>query len=188
MLEGLARAFDNAAINGTGTSNQPTGIRNTSGVGVVSMGTPDGGAPTWDKMVEFETTAAALNAPESRSGYMTNTKVRGKLKTVKKDAGSGLFLWETGESATPINGHRALITNAVPSNLVEGASGTTLSSIIYSSDWAQQLIGTWGTVDLTMDVFTLAVNGLIRIVPQMFGDINVRHAEAFVVSDDVITV
>ena len=41
----IGRAVDVAAINGSGSSNQPTGVLNTSGIGSVAIGT-NGGNPT----------------------------------------------------------------------------------------------------------------------------------------------
>ena len=49
----VATAIDSAALVGTGANDQPTGIVNTSNVNVVSMGTPDGGAPTHAKVLEM---------------------------------------------------------------------------------------------------------------------------------------
>jgi len=45
LQRAIAIALDYSAINGSGSSNQPTGILNTAGIGDVAMGT-NGGVPT----------------------------------------------------------------------------------------------------------------------------------------------
>jgi HK97 family phage major capsid protein len=53
--------IDAAAFNGTGASNQPTGIRNQSGINTVDSGT-NGGAPSWEFIVDMESEVANDNA------------------------------------------------------------------------------------------------------------------------------
>ena len=45
--------WEDFAINGTGSSNQPTGIRNVTGIGAVSAGT-NGGALTRDLLIDLK--------------------------------------------------------------------------------------------------------------------------------------
>ena len=49
LLTAQAELIDRAAIAGTGSNGQPTGILNTAGIGSVVMGT-NGGAITWPKV------------------------------------------------------------------------------------------------------------------------------------------
>ena len=49
----LADAIDTAAINGSGSSSQPLGILNTSGIGLVAGGT-NGLAPTLDHLLDLK--------------------------------------------------------------------------------------------------------------------------------------
>ncbi len=177
--------IDSAVWNGSGAGNQPTGIRNQAGVASVSMGSPDGGPLTWAKLVEFETVVANLNALLGTLSYVTNSKTRGKLKTTAKDTGSGLFLW--AEGSTPLNGYGALVSNSIPSNLVEGSSGATLSSMIFGN-WRDVFIGQWGVLDIQADPFTAGDSGAIIIRMFQSVDIAVRHAQSFAVADDIVTV
>ncbi len=57
----LALAIDLAALHGTGSSNQPTGVAATSGIGSVAGGT-NGLAPAWSHIVQLETEVAQDNA------------------------------------------------------------------------------------------------------------------------------
>ena len=57
----IAEAIDTAAINGSGSSNQPLGILNKSGIGSVAGGT-NGAAPTLDNLLDLKQEVAVDNA------------------------------------------------------------------------------------------------------------------------------
>jgi len=77
----VALAIDYAALHGNDSTdaNQPDGVANTSGIGSVAGGT-DGAAPTWANIVKLETEVAQDNGDVGKLAYITNAKVRGKLK------------------------------------------------------------------------------------------------------------
>lgn len=177
----LALAIDLAAINGSGASNQPTGLLSASGVGVVQGGT-DGAAPAWSHIVALETAVAVANADVASMGYLTNAKVRGKLKTTSKVSGQNGFVWEDGKT---INGYTAGVSNQVPSNLTKG-SGTNLSAILFGN-WADLVIGQWGTLDLMVDPYSNSTSGTVRVVALQDVDIALRQAASFAVMKDAIT-
>ena len=66
----LADAIDTAAINGSGSSNQPTGILNTSGIGSVAGGT-NGASPTLDHLLDLKKEIAVDNADVATCGFLT---------------------------------------------------------------------------------------------------------------------
>lgn len=178
----LALAIDLAAINGTGSgNNQPTGILAASGVGLVAGGT-DGAAPSWGHIVALETAVAVANADVAAMGYLTNAKVRGKLKTTSKVSGQNGFVWEDGNT---LNGYTAGVSNQVPSNLTK-ASGTNLSAILFGN-WSDLLIGQWGTLDLMVDPYSNSTSGTVRVVALQDVDIAIRQAASFAVMKDAIT-
>src|SRR5262249_7741440 len=112
----VARALDLAALNGTGASNQPLGVIQNPSVTIEAIGT-NGGAPTWDMIVNLETDVAAANADMGALSYITNAKVRGKLKrTAKIGSTYPIYLWDTIGGDTPLNGYPAYVTNQLPSN------------------------------------------------------------------------
>lgn len=178
----IALAIDTASINGTGSSNQPTGIRATSGIGSVVGGT-DGAAPTWDHMVNLEAAVANANAGVDRMAYLTNTKVRGKLKRTQQFSSSnGMSVWKAViEENAPV-----YVSNQVPSNLTKGAASGVCSSIIYGN-WAELLIAMWGALDLMLDPYTGATAGTKRLVALQDVDIAVRHPVSFATMDDALT-
>ncbi len=178
----LGLAIQQAAINGTGLSNQPSGLLTLITPSVA--GGTDGAAPTWANIVELETDVSVANADVGTLSYLTNAKGRGQLKGTSKAAGQNGFVWEGGD--TPLNGYRAAVTNAVPSNLTKG-TGTNLSAIVFGN-FADLLIGMWGTLDLMVDPYTNSTSGTVRVVALQDVDVAIRHAESFATMVDAITV
>lgn len=181
----LAQEIQRVAINGSGTAPEPRGILNVVGIGSVVGGT-NGLAPAWSHIVQLETEVAQDNADIGTLGYLTNAKVRGKMKGVEKATNTGLYLWS--ESATtPVNGYRAEVTNAVPSNLTKGTSSGVCSAIIFGN-FADLIIGMWGGLDLMVDPYTGSTSGTVRVVALQDVDVAVRHPESFAAMVDALTV
>lgn len=178
----LGLAIQQAAISGTGASNQPSGILTqvTSSV----IGGTNGAAPTWANIVQLESDVAVANADVGTLAYLTNAKVRGKLKTTSKVSGQNGFVWESGD--TPLNGYRAGVTNAVPSNLTKGTSSGVASAIIFGN-WADLVIGMWGGLDLTVDPYSGSTAGTVRIVALQDVDIALRNVVSFATMVDALT-
>jgi len=183
-----ALGVDLAAINGTGSGNQPTGILNTSGIGSVVGGT-NGLAPAWSHIVGLETEVATDNADIGSLGYLTNAKVRGKLKETEKASSTGQFVWgDGGEQAGfgMLNGYRAGASNQVPSDLTKGTSTGVASAIIFGN-WADLMIGEWGVMELLVDPYAKKKQGLVEVTSFMMIDIAVRHPESFAAMKDALT-
>lgn len=177
----LGLAIQQAAISGTGQNNQPSGLLTLITPSVA--GGTDGAAPTWANIIELETDVSVANADVGSMGYLTNAKVRGKLKGTTKANNQNGFVFEQGDM--PLNGYRAGITNAVPSNLTKGA-GTDLSAILFGN-FADLLIGMWGGLDLTVDPYSGSTSGTVRVVALQDVDVAIRHAESFATMVDAIT-
>jgi HK97 family phage major capsid protein len=177
----MGLGIQQAAINGTGAANQPSGIMSL--VAATSLGA-NGAALDWAKVVALETLVAAANADVGSMGYLTNAKVRGALKTTFMDSpGSGMRIWQTGDS-TPVNGYAATVTNAIPSNTTKG-TGTNLSTIMFGN-FSDLVIGQWGTLDLMVDPYTGSTAGTVRVVVLQDVDIALRRTESFAYYSDVI--
>lgn len=184
----LALAIDSAAINGLGSSNQPTGILATSGIGDVAGGT-NGLAPTWAHIIELWSDMAVANADFGNAGIMTNAKVIGKLMSTLKSAGVSGYIVENFPDATGITntgGIRTGVSNQVPSNLTKGTSSGVCSAII-NGNWNDLIIGQWGTLDLMVDPYTGSTSGTVRVVALQDVDIAVRHPESFTAMKDALT-
>ena len=181
----IGLAIDLAAINGSGSSNQPLGILNVSGIGSVAGGT-NGAAPTYAHMIALETALANANADNGSLGYLTNSKVRGKLKNTEKASSTGMFVWEAGATFDRVNGYKAAVSNQMPSNLTKGSASGVCSAIIFGN-WQDLLIGEFGAVDLLVDPYSDSAKANVRIVATAFVDVAVRHAESFAAMTDALT-
>ena len=180
----LGLAVQQAAINGPGTGNQPSGLLTLITPSVI--GGTNGLAPTWPNMIDLETNVAVGNADIGTLGYLTNVKMRGKLKTTQKFASTnGAPVWDLG--STPINGYNVGVTNAVPSNLTKGSSTGVCSAILFGN-FADLMIGMWGSLDIMVDPYTGSTAGTVRVVALQDVDVAVRNIESFATMVDALTV
>lgn len=164
LAAALALAIDLGALTGSGSSGQPTGIRNTSGINTKDFAATN---PTFAEVVGMETEVAADNALAGNLAYIMNAAMAGALKTTVKDSGSGQFVLQDGQ----INGYRAIVSNQV-------AAGDA-----YFGNFADLLIGMWGGLDLLVDPYTASTTGTVRVVAMQSVDVAVRHAVSFCLGD-----
>lgn len=192
LLDTMAVTIDAAALHGTGASNQPTGLAATAGIGSVAGGT-NGLAPTWDHIVALESAIANNNAAMGAMGYLTNTRVRGKLKTTQKFASTnGQEIWQgpmPGDDPSVmglLNGYRAGVSNNVSSTLTKGSSSGVCSAI-FCGNWSDLIIGEWGTAEILPDPLTQAANRIVRMHVYQSIDIAVRRPQSFSAMLDALT-
>lgn len=187
----LSVEVDRVAINGSGSGAEPLGILNASGVSSIPIGA-NGGVPTWSHMLQLEEALAISNADVGSIGYLTNPKVRRKLKEstkVSADAGAG-FIWEASPGDAlgfgRVNGYRAAASNNVPNTLTKGTSNGVCSAIILGN-WANLVIGRWGALDILVDPYALGTSGGVRVVALLDCDIALRRTASFAVIKDALT-
>lgn len=179
-LERIIReALDTAAINGSGSGNQPTGILNTGSINTVAIGT-NGGIPTWATIVDLESALGTDNALNGNLAYLTTPGIRGILKQKEKATNTAQFIWMEGSE---LNGYQAATSTLVPSTLSKGTSGPILHAIIFGN-WSELYVGQWGGIDLVVDPYTLSTNAMIRVVANSWWDIALRHPQSFAVCVD----
>ncbi len=181
----IALGIDYAGLHGNHSddANQPDGVAATSGIGSVVGGT-NGAAPDWADIVDLETEVGQDNADNGALAYITNAKVRGKLKKTMRTATYGdIPVWSGG--AQPLNDYAAYVTNQVRSNLTKGSS--SVASAIFFGNWADLIIGMWGELDMLVDPYSLSTSGSVRIVAFQDVDFGVRHAQSFAAMLDALT-
>lgn len=184
LVTGAAVLAEYQAINGSGTAPNLRGIRNVSGIGSV-VGGANGAALTWAHITGLEAACANANAGATdRAGYLVNTKAVNTTKNTQKAANLP-FIWDGGDM--PLNGYRAGVTNNVPSNLTKGTSSGVCSSLVFSSDWSMFVLAFFGGLDVTVDPYTLATTGQVRITLNQFIDAACRQPGAFASMDDALT-
>lgn len=180
-----AAGIDLAALHGTAANDQPRGLAATVGIGSVAGGT-DGAAPTWANIVGLETEVSIDNADFGKLAYMTNAKVRGKLKGTLITATYGEdFIWDRRSPEAPLNGYPVHVTNQVSSTLTKG--NQSASSAIFFGNWEDLLIAMWGTLDILVDPYTGSSSGTVRVVALQDVDVAVRRAQSFAAMLDALT-
>lgn len=176
--------LEKAAIAGTGSDGQPTGILNTTGIGSVAMGT-NGGAIDWKHIVALETEVNSKNANRGSMAYLSNAKVNGALKVTEMATGTARFLL-SNEAPKTLNGYPFDWTNLVPSSLTKGTAATKCSALIFGN-FQDLYIGQWGGVDIVVDPYTGADTGEVKIVLNAWNDVKVVEPKSFAAIVDITT-
>jgi HK97 family phage major capsid protein/HK97 family phage prohead protease len=166
LTKSIATAIDLGALAGSGSSGQPTGIKNTSGINTTTFAAAN---PTFAEIIAMESEVANDNGLVGNLGYICKPSDYGTLKTTSKDTGSGMFVVEPDGR---MNGY-----NVVRSNQVTAGD-------FYFGNFADLLVGFYGGLDVTVDPYSLSNTGSIRIVALQTMDVAVRHAVSFCVSND----
>jgi hypothetical protein len=133
------------------------------------------------------------NAATGAMGYLTNSAVRGKLKRTQKFASTnGQEIWmPPGGGQDPsnmgqLNGYRAGVSNNVRRDMTKGTASGICSGIFYGN-WADLLIGEWGTAEILPDEVTQAANRIVRMHVYQTIDVAVRRAQSFSAMLDALT-
>lgn len=179
-VEGLVRSdiaavhalgWDRAGLHGTGADNQPTGLYVASGVNAVAMG----GVPTYGKLVDMETEINLDNALVGNVGFCTTPGIAGKMRqTLEASVNGSRWIWNGSVMDGDMIGYRACSSNQVSKTLGGGAEhGLILGN------WADMLIGMWAGLEVLVDPYTLAKQGLIQITSFQMVDIGIRRTESF---------
>ena len=131
-----ALAWDRAALHGTGSNNQPTGIYVASNVNSVAMG----GTPTYGKLIDMVTEVLKDNALMGSLAFATTPGMAGKLaQTVVAASTDSRMIWTGPLNEGQIVGYRAVATNQVLATLGSGSD----HGVIFG-DFSSLMIGTWG--------------------------------------------
>jgi HK97 family phage major capsid protein len=170
----IAVELDRAAIAGSGSGNQPTGIVNASGV---STGTFPIGGPTFASMLAMEAALMADNADQGSLAYLTTPALAGALKGIETATGSGQFVWTAGRERGQgsMNGLPAYASSNVP-----------LDKVVLGN-WEDLLMGMWGAIDLEVNPYHDFAKGNVAVRIFASVDFAVRHGESFAVWDRAIS-
>lgn len=179
LAEVIGRGLDLAALDGTGASNQPTGVLRQTGLNTITTTFGSNGAvPDWAAIVQFETALATANAPIGNGWtWITTPGIRGKLKQTLQNTVSGaLWVWEQGDT---MNSYPALVSNQMPSNYTAGTS-TTICHGMVLGNWGECLIGEFGGgIEIIVDPYTVASQNMIQYHAVVMADVAVRHGASF---------
>jgi len=158
--------LDNKGLHGTGVGNDPEGIANVTGVGTVDMSTP-----SWPKIVEFETDVEDANADINSMGWITNPLVKGKMKTVLRETGTGNYLMNDSG-----------LMNNYPSHITKNAN----SQHLFFGVWNQLILVEYGILELLVNPYgENSRAGNVEVTSFIDFDYICRHAAAFSISSNV---
>ncbi len=185
----LASAADRTefyAIQGSGSSGQPTGILNTSGINNldISSGT-DVDALTWADIIGLVKLVEEDNGivNSAAAGFLSHPAVKSKLaSTVRVGSTDSVMLlndpWDN------LYGQPIAFTSNVPTNLDPGDGGNDASALVYG-DFSQLIIAQFGAPSILVDPYSNSKSGTIRMVLHAELDVGVRNAVSFAKTDEV---
>jgi len=158
----LSLEIDRAGIYGTGSTNQPLGLTNTTGLGSQTIT----GTGTFAQYVEMETKVAVANADVASMYYIINATSRGALKTTEKSAGGTVGNFALMDDT--LNGYPVVVSNQLGTN-----------DCLFG-DFSQMILGLWSGLDLKVDDITGATAGTVRVIALQDLDFAVKQPGAFV--------
>ena len=157
----MALEIDRAALYGTGSTSQPLGLRNVTGINTEDF-TND--SPTYAELVSMETKVNADNADIGAMSYLTNSTRYGAFKTTSKAGTEAQFVLEPGGT---VNGYPVVRSNQV------------LAGDVFFGVWNALIMGMWGAVTLQVNPYALDKSGGVRVTAFQDVDVAVRYAECF---------
>nr|BAR28563.1 phage major capsid protein [uncultured Mediterranean phage uvMED]BAR29172.1 phage major capsid protein [uncultured Mediterranean phage uvMED]BAR29185.1 phage major capsid protein [uncultured Mediterranean phage uvMED] len=161
LAQSMAIAIDDAALEGSGSSGNPTGITNTSGINTVSLSSA--AAPTFAEMVSMETAVRVDNALLGDLAYIVHPTNYGTLKTTEKATNTAQFVAVNDE----INGYKVVVSPQLTAN-----------NYVFGN-FNDLLVGMFGGLDIVVDPYSNSSSGTVRIVALQSVDVAVRHAVSF---------
>jgi HK97 family phage major capsid protein/HK97 family phage prohead protease len=158
----LSLEIDRVGIYGTGSTNQPLGLTNTTGLGSQTIT----GTGTFAEYVSMETKVAVANADVASMSYIINATSRGALKTTEKSAGGTVGNFALMDNT--LNGYPVVVSNQLGTN-----------DCLFG-DFSQMILGLWSGLDLKVDDITGATAGTVRVIALQDLDFAVKQPSAFV--------
>lgn len=167
----INRAYGNAivdaALNGGG-GNAPTGLYSLITTNINTTNS----VPTRAIVLDLESKVDDSNGTAFNRAYLSDSKLKGIMKGTKLDTGSGLFLTDGNE----LNGYTYHQSTLVPT-LDTGAS----HPLIFG-DWRQLFVGYWGNLNITVDPYTKASAGKVRLIIEGYSDVALTNEKAFAIN------
>lgn len=169
-------------FNGTGTSNQITGILTQSSINSISP-SANGDAPTWALVNQMKKELRIDNI-QGVIKLIINAATEYALAITPKVTALDHYLLD--ESTGKVANMETFITNMLPSNITKGSSGATLSKAI-ALESSNVVVGNWGGIDIIIDPYTYSSDFRLKISAIQDTDLVLKHPEAVCVFADIIT-
>lgn len=140
-----------------GSGDGTTGVK-----GLFHGVTADTATVKYSDIANLEATVEGSNIEGEK--YIVSPTAKATLRTTGKDTGSGMFIMANGE----IDGKPVLSTNAIAGK-----------GVLYGN-FNEYMVAQWGAIDLTVDPYSLASAGQVKLVVNAYFDAKPRRANAIV--------
>ena len=158
----IAKAIDNAALNGNGSAPNPTGILATSGIN--TFATAGSSTMLYTEALSALSKLEEDDVPSVDAVFLVHPTDYAVIASSTIDSGSGLFtVAENGRIA----GRRVIQSSLVP-------AGTVALGL-----FRHCMVGLFGGTDLVVDNVTEARSAKVLITQHQMADVAVRYPEAF---------
>lgn len=182
ISKALALELDRVVLRGSGVAPEPKGIRNTSGIDVISMGTNGGALTGYDDFSQAVENIQAANHEPTAVIYAPRTS--GTIDRLTNTEGQPLQPFPSFAAL------RKFVTTQVPTDLEHGTAEN--ASEAYVGDFSQVLVGL--RTNLTLEVTRVAAdssssaftNLQVWVRAYLRGDVQLAHADAFSVITGII--
>ena len=144
-----------------GSVNKPKGLFWDASASPAAVRTLEDGTD-FAKACEIEANVEAANYTDVK--YLLSPKSKADFRVMAKSSKNTQLVYEGGE----VDGTPAITTSNV------GING----AYIYG-DWNNLLIAAWGNVEITVDEYTQATKGCVRLVVNAYFDAKVAREDAF---------
>jgi len=171
IASAVARKLESTILGvaaGSDTQPQGMGYKITTGADTKANSV----VPDWSTIVGLETAVDTANAATGKLAYITNAGGRGILKSIQKytnvDPSLAVFVSGTESllEGNTMNGYPVFVTNSCSNIAGDDDSG----DLLIFGNWADLCIAQWGGYDITVDPYTVASEGQVRIVINAYFD------------------
>lgn len=163
-----AIAIDKGALSGSGSSGQPTGIANVSGVGSISGAAIT--ALTYPGTLQYQTALANANVMPARAAYASTPTIAAFLMAKTRFPNTNTPVWDGNMWDGNVSGFPAMSSNQIP------------SQDVFFGDWSTLVIAEWGVLEIQTNPYANFTAGIIGIRAMMTIDVGLRYPAAFAIS------
>lgn len=166
LAKDLAVGVDQAGLNGSGSSGQPRGILQTSGISTCAS---SGASMNYSAVVQAQVDVVTANAailPEALA-YVTTPAVAQLAKGRQRFTSATDPLWAGAVHEGTVEGARAVSTTLMPTG-----------KLLYG-DWSQIVVAEWGVLAIESDPFSKFQTGIVGVRGLYAVDILVLHPQSF---------
>ena len=163
---GFSKAMDTSILFGTGSNNQPLGVKNTTGINSI----------TWDSTEAYEQVVNAFaligerNIPTNNLKWLASWYFPNEMRTLKRLG---------AQTRKPIMGPDGTVVG-VPVEVTSQIPGTASElTEAYLGNWMESALTLWQDLEIEIDPHTLLHQGIDRIIGCLVMDFNVLRPKAF---------